>query len=783
METRSQRKVQVHSNYFTVEFKQPIFKYTISVESQEPLQPMHYQEVVKQHLFRNKENRTILVDALGEIFMFLNSVIYSTRVLTVPIELPAIIDDNPAKIIVVQDCIIFPDKDFDVYKTILGRFFKLLLKKLKLKQIGRKLFDPTKAQTMDMFDIWPGFSTSLCFNMTQFLLNVDMVSKIITNKNVLGIIDNIQQRFNHELENVLERELVGKSVMTTYNRRFYKIDKVVFDKNPSTRITLTDGSETTFAEYYLQKYEKKITHMNQPLLANIDPKNGNEIFLVPEFCVMTGLSEEQRSNRNLMTDLDKIIKPDAGNRLMKCKSLIDTIYQTDLPSKFLSEWQLNLSKDPLVIEGTKIDAGHLLFADRKMVDIENTQNLDRESQNGMFFSRQFKTIIIFYPRNATNEFRTFFDMSKMVFQQYKLSVDDVQSVEIPDFRNFDPIKQIAQSHLNPSVTACIWILPGNKKQGLFYDKIKRLLINNMPVPSQMMLAKTIAAGKNLRSIISKLYVQVMAKIGGIPWAINDLPFSDRPTMIVGLDCNIKPQAKSSIYSIVATTNNTFSTYWSASSFGSQDFNISLFLTSNITKALEKFQKDNKILPQTIIVFRDGVSKGQFEVVRSTEVVAIRDAFKSLYTDSNPKPSLVFVTTSKTSNAKFFYSPNGSNDYKTLQNPLQGTYLSERITDNPNEFYLLSQKTFRGLASPTNFYILENDMSDVHKLPISKVKDLVAKLAFKLCFLYYNTIGAIKVPAPIHYAQKLTYLIGDHSTPSEKIIPHQYLAQIASLYFI
>lgn len=64
-----------------------------------------------------------------------------------------------------------------------------------------------------------------------------------------------------------------------------------------------------------------------------------------------------------------------------------------------------------------------------------------------------------------------------------------------------------------------------------------------------------------------------------------------------------------------------------------------------------------------------------------------------------------------------------------------------------------------------------------------VKDLIAKLAYKLCFLYYNTTGAIKVPAPIHYAQKLSYLIGDKSVANERIVPHSVLGQIQSLYFI
>lgn len=48
--------------------------------------------------------------------------------------------------------------------------------------------------------------------------------------------------------------------------------------------------------------------------------------------------------------------------------------------------------------------------------------------------------------------------------------------------------------------------------------------------------------------------------------------------------------------------------------------------------------------------------------------------------------------------------------------------------------------------------------------------LIANLTFKLCFLYYNTIGAIKTPAPIHYASKLSSFIKENSKDNCKFSP-------------
>lgn len=46
--------------------------------------------------------------------------------------------------------------------------------------------------------------------------------------------------------------------------------------------------------------------------------------------------------------------------------------------------------------------------------------------------------------------------------------------------------------------------------------------------------------------------------------------------------------------------------------------------------------------------------------------------------------------------------------------------------------------------------------------MTELRNQIAKLALKLCFMYYNTIGGIKLPAPIHYVTKLSNMISDNT---------------------
>ena len=83
----------------------------------------------------------------------------------------------------------------------------------------------------------------------------------------------------------------------------------------------------------------------------------------------------------------------------------------------------------------------------------------------------------------------------------------------------------------------------------------------MPVPSQVVLHNTISRGKNLRSIVNKILIQMNAKLGGCPWAISDMPFTNKPTMVIGYDVFHKAKANSYL-AFCATVNRNFNQYWS-----------------------------------------------------------------------------------------------------------------------------------------------------------------------------------------------------------------------------
>jgi len=70
----------------------------------------------------------------------------------------------------------------------------------------------------------------------------------------------------------------------------------------------------------------------------------------------------------------------------------------------------------------------------------------------------------------------------------------------------DNWKKELKSKLNAQVQAVVLLLPGQKGRNNLYDEVKRCLLTECPVPSQVVLTNTIQRGKNLRSIVNKILI-------------------------------------------------------------------------------------------------------------------------------------------------------------------------------------------------------------------------------------------------------------------------------------
>eukprot|EP00064_Thunnus_orientalis_P003717 superscaffoldBa00000315_g3728 len=163
-------------------------------------------------------------------------------------------------------------------------------------------------------------------------------------------------------------------------------------------------------------------------------------------------------------------------------------------------------------------------------------------------------------------------------------------------------------------------------------------------------------------------------------------------------------------------------------------------------------KVNHNLPEKIVVYRDGVSDGQLKMVEQYEIPQLIKCFETF---PSYEPKLVFIVVQKRISTTLYSW--ASNNFGT---PPPGTVLDHTLTQKDwVDFYLMAHHIRQGCGLPTHYISLYNTAN--------LTPDHLQRLTFKMCHLYWNWPGTIRVPAPCKYAHKLAFLSGQylHSEPA------------------
>ncbi|XP_048454354.1 piwi-like protein 4 [Rhincodon typus] len=200
--------------------------------------------------------------------------------------------------------------------------------------------------------LWPGFSTSVLRYETQILLSVDISHKVLRNETVLDFMIELYNRVGDQhFSDTCMKELVGFVVLTRYNNKTYRIDDIDWSVKPTNKFKKADGTEITYVDYYSQQYNASITDLKQPMLVSqLKSKNRFKdmaprlAHLVPEFCFLTGLSSQARSDFQIMKDLAAETQLSPQKRQKRLHELIDNIQRNKVTRTELEGWGLRLDE-------------------------------------------------------------------------------------------------------------------------------------------------------------------------------------------------------------------------------------------------------------------------------------------------------------------------------------------------------------------------------------------------------------------------------------------------------
>ncbi|CAG9313019.1 unnamed protein product [Blepharisma stoltei] len=657
-------------------------------------------------------------------------------------------------------------------KHFFNRFFNSVQGKLDLIMIGRKFYDPTNSKDLPQhhISIWPGYYTSVGSYAEGCLVNIDISHRCLRTITVYDQIKEIRTRSNNDYAQNSLKLLLNATVLTLYNKKTYKVVDIDFDSTAESTFQDSTGKVQTYKEYYEKRWQKNIEHNEQPLLKATTNKNPNPCYLIPEFCVLTGLTDEMRADFNIMKDMANATKKEPQERLQKSAGLINTVNSNSKTRSEIDQWRISLSPDPVTIEGRVLPMGGIMLANNQTFNIGQSGSFDRESQGAMFEQPPMNNWAILHCENDKRLVDTFISMLQVVIKTYNVACSRPVVISLRSDRWDEWERTLSNPNNNSQLIVCV--LPGQRGKSRLYDDLKRYVLAVKPIPVQAVLTGTLKREKGLRSVVNKVMMQMTAKLGGIPWALNQLPYSDVKTMIVGIDAYQK-RGQFSILGFCASIDRNFGKYVTVpqvNSKGEQDISK---LTDSMYSALLQFKAaNNEEFPKRIAIFRDGISEGQKRVVLDREIPMILEAFNRCRNQGlTEDPKLIYTLVNKRTNSRF-YQMQGKN----ISNPPIGTVIDKAVvSDDGYDFYILPARATQGAMTPTHFIVIFDNTG-------CRCEEIQG-LAFKLCFSYYNWSGSIRVPAPCQYAHKLAYLYGERATNQGPPIPHGDWTRSRSLYFL
>ncbi|XP_075411835.1 piwi-like protein 2 isoform X2 [Tenrec ecaudatus] len=615
------------------------------------------------------------------------------------------------------------------YNVVLRRVMKLL----DMKLVGRNFYDPTNAMVLQQhrLQIWPGYAASIRRTDGGLFLLADVSHKVIRNDSVLDVMHAMYQQNKENFQDECAKLLVGNIIITRYNNRTYRVDDVDWNKTPKDSFTMSDGKDITFLEYYSKNYGITVKEEDQPLLIHRPSERQNsqgtllkgEILLLPELSFMTGIPEKMKKDVRAMKDLTQQVNlsPKQHHKALQC--LLQRISDNETANNEMARWGLCLQKDVHKIEGRILPMERINLRNTSFTTSQELNWVKEITRDLSILTIPMHFWALFYPKRAADHARELVNTLQKIAGPIGIQMNPPAWVELKDDRVETYIRTI-QSLLGAEgkLQLVVCIIMGTRDD--LYGAIKKLCCVQSPVPSQVINVRTIGQPTRLRSVAQKILLQINCKLGGELWGV-DIPL--KQLMVIGMDVYHDPsRGMRSVVGFVASINLTLTKWYSRVVFQMPHQEIVDSLKLCLVGSLKKFYEVNHCLPEKIVVYRDGVSDGQLKTVANYEIPQLQKCFETF--DSYQPKMVVFVVQKKISTNMYLAAP------EHFVTPCPGTVVDHTITS-------------------------------------------CEWLTFKLCHVYWNWPGTIRVPAPCKYAHKLAFLSG-------QILHHEPAIQLCeNLFFL
>lgn len=426
---------------------------------------------------------------------------------------------------------------FRLYNTQMRRN----LQSLGFLQMGRYLFDRMRREPIQgdyQVELWPGIATAINEHQAGILMVFDKIHKVVRKDTVYRLLTQIynsditerKTEFRNRAREIIPKEIV----LATHSNRTYRVDDIDFSLNPGTCKFNHKGREISLLDYMSEIHGVTISDQKQPLLV-VRPtarqvRGGQEgnIYLVPEKCIMTGMPIELLKDQRVKASIASVTQQDPQPRLNALKDFLERFHSSERIRNDMQAWSLRMDRNLLEVPCRKLPWERICTADRQedeepystggqfgdsRINFDDILRRQKPREVGNFGRWAVMSVRSQEGRRIADKF--LHDLRK-VCNGFNVELSSPILCGLDNERTSDFVS--ALNTLESNVKLVVILVPNNNKER--YDAIKKACCLTKGKLSQIVTRKVLLNPQGYLTIVTKIAIQMLVKVGGVAWAIN-----------------------------------------------------------------------------------------------------------------------------------------------------------------------------------------------------------------------------------------------------------------------
>ncbi|KAI0967292.1 ribonuclease H-like domain-containing protein [Xylaria arbuscula] len=543
------------------------------------------------------------------------------------------------------------------------------------------------------------------------------------------------------------------------------------------------GRYISVYDYFQQKYQKKIADPSLPVV-NVGTQT-NPSYLPAQVCVaLSGQpAKRQLSSSQTQKMIQFAVRPPVDNaKSIVSKGLSTAGISTSPTSPQLISFGVTVSPNLITVKGRLLGAPKVSYSQNKQAPVMNgswnmvprgSPALQFISSTGLpNWSCLYISMPGLYPIAET------FDKTKLitllksfgsVLKSTGIKFNAPAPLDMVELRETDDVALDTKfKHMveKQNVDFLFVILPSSPIP--LYSRIKQLADVKYGIQTICSVGSKIANERGQDQYFRNEALKVNLKLGGTNQLVEPERLgliADGKTMVVGIDVTHPSPSSSdaapSIGAMVASIDSKLSQW--PGILNKQEKRRQEMVSDLITMLKSRLQLwrnkgKHPAYPENILIYRDGVSEGQYSTVLQEELPLLRKACNQLYPASDQKkhlPRMTMVIVGKRHHTRFY--PTKPSDVDNSGNSKAGTVVDRGVTEARSfDFYLQSHAAIKGTARPAHYFVIFDEIfRDVKKtFKGQSVADELQMITQSLCYTYGPATKAISYCAPAYYADRL-----------------------------